>query len=508
MPLELLEDAFHLLRQLPASAWLVYFAGAVPFFLAALFCGVEAASAGYTPGRAILESFLCAALFIWMQAWKARFAAIMRAQLSVVPTPPWTVRGIALQCSLQSVKLFAVPFAGLILIPFAWTVSYFRNVTSLALEPDLSAREVLSALARFATSAQRASWIILSILTPLAVAVFLDIAIVLAVLPSLLRSFTGMENAFTRGTGSILNFTFFATSAGLTWLVLDPLLQAVSSRLCFEEQSRHSGADLLAGLRRLAPVLVLIAICGIHAQAAVTPAKLEQSIDKVLQQRPYAWKAGYGQEPGAPATGMLGRLANNIASAGKWMNELFQDVKHWIQRMLKLQPEHSPDTNQAPSRAPLRWTIYALLAAIAVGLVTFLIRSRVAPAPVSLAGASAPIDLSGAEVIATDLPEDRWIAMAHECLERGEYRLALRALYLATLSHLGDRQLVTVQKSKTNRDYERELRRRSRSVDLLAPFHANLLSFECSWYGDHPVAEHDVQAFERNFAAIRTNREA
>jgi hypothetical protein len=138
--------------------------------------------------------------------------------------------------------------------------------------------------------------------------------------------------------------------------------------------------------------------------------------------------------------------------------------------------------------------------------VTFLIRSRAAPPASSLNGAS--LDLSSAQAAATDLPEDRWIELAHDCLNRGEHRLALRALYLANLAHLGARELLTIQKSKTNRDYERELRRRSRSQDVLAPFHQNLLSFECSWYGDRPVGENEIQSFERNFAAIRTNREA
>jgi hypothetical protein len=519
MPLELLEDSFHLLRRLPASAWAAYFTGAIPFLLAALFSGVEAATAGYTPSRAIAESFLCAALFVWMQMWKARFAAIMRAQLSTVTVAPWTAaslaRCLALQCSAQSVKLIAVPLSGLVLIPFAWTVAFFRNVTSLAFDNELDSRQVLRSSARFATAAQRPSWFILTILSILALVVFIDIAILLAVVPGLLKSLTGMENAFTRGTGSTLNFMFFASTAGLTWLVLDPLLQAVYTRLCFQAQSRHTGLDLLAALRRLAPVVAAVVLFSTCARAEqpprVPPGKLDRSIDKVLRERPYAWKSAYGEtHRDQPPVRFLMHLADNLAATGTWLKARFAELKRWIRRLFRQPPDSSPEPDRAPPAAPLRWTVYVLLTAIAIGLVAFLIRGRAAPPQACLAGdvGDLPVDLSGDRVTAADLPEDRWIALANDCLNRGEYRLALRALYLANLAHLGARELLTIQKSKTNRDYERELRRRSRSPELLPPFHENLLSFECSWYGNHPVAENQIQTFERNFAAIRTNREA
>ena len=37
----------------------------------------------------------------------------------------------------------------------------------------------------------------------------------------------------------------------------------------------------------------------------------------------------------------------------------------------------------------------------------------------------------------------------------------MRALYLATLAHLADREMITIESYKSNREYEDELKRRA-----------------------------------------------
>ena len=59
-----------------------------------------------------------------------------------------------------------------------------------------------------------------------------------------------------------------------------------------------------------------------------------------------------------------------------------------------------------------------------------------------------------------NLPANRWLDLAKELMAKGSLRLAMRALYLATLSYFAERELVTVEIYKSNRDYERELQRR------------------------------------------------
>ena len=71
---------------------------------------------------------------------------------------------------------------------------------------------------------------------------------------------------------------------------------------------------------------------------------------------------------------------------------------------------------------------------------------------------------------------------------KGELRLALRAVYLATLACLARQELITIAKYKSDREYELELRRRSHTQPQLAGvFAENRAVFEGAWYGLHEV---------------------
>ena len=148
-----------------------------------------------------------------------------------------------------------------------------------------------------------------------------------------------------------------------------------------------------------------------------------------------------------------------------------------------------------------------LLAAGGLGVIAWMLwrlfRGGRAKTAAIVAVAAVP-DLRAEDAAADQLPEDGWLILAREHAGRGELQLALRAAWLAGLAHLGARQLLTIARYKSNRDYDRELRRRGRTRDaLLAAFEENLTAFERSWYGRHPVRPDDFTAFEGNLARIR-----
>jgi hypothetical protein len=90
-------------------------------------------------------------------------------------------------------------------------------------------------------------------------------------------------------------------------------------------------------------------------------------------------------------------------------------------------------------------------------------------------------------------------------MARGDYRMALRAYFLASLAFLAARELLAIGRSKTNLDYLREVRRRARSVSGLdALFAGGVQSFESAWYGLHDVHDSDVQQFAANFEQMRS----
>ena len=112
------------------------------------------------------------------------------------------------------------------------------------------------------------------------------------------------------------------------------------------------------------------------------------------------------------------------------------------------------------------------------------------------------------EKLAADaLPEDGWTRLGRELLARGELRLALRAFYLASLAHLASRQLISLAKFKSNRDYERELRRRGHSLPgLLTVFGENVLVFDRIWYGMHEINQELVAQFMAKVEQIRAQK--
>src|SRR5208283_205621 len=59
------------------------------------------------------------------------------------------------------------------------------------------------------------------------------------------------------------------------------------------------------------------------------------------------------------------------------------------------------------------------------------------------------------------LSAEGWLELARRHAALGEWRLVLRALYLATLARLAAEGLVSLARFKTNLDYEREIRRRA-----------------------------------------------
>ena len=103
-------------------------------------------------------------------------------------------------------------------------------------------------------------------------------------------------------------------------------------------------------------------------------------------------------------------------------------------------------------------------------------------------------DLRDEHVEASRLPEDGWLALAREQMAAGEWRLALRALFLATLARHAQAGRLTLARFKTNMDYESELRRRAPGQgEVIEEFHGRRRQFEDVWYGAAPASDRVVR---------------
>jgi hypothetical protein len=513
-PLELLEEAIHLLRNAPAGAVLSYLTGSAPLLLALLFFLSEMTRNPFAREQLAVESLGVAALFVWKRIWQAVFAAQLHGQLS---GSGFAIRRLPLlivvQCALQPLRLIALPVSLLMTIPFAWVVAFFRNVGLFAAlgEPD-----PVRAARQQAGLWTRQNWGILSVVTLAALLLFLNLVVTIAVLPQLAKSFLGIEGEFARLGSNILNTTTLAVAASITWLAVDPLLEAVYVLRCFYGASVSSGEDLRAALRKATAiaafvlVMVLMPVAASAQQvpaaaAAIDSARLDKSIDEVIRRREFTWRAAPPQsdEPQKEWPGWLQSAVRAIRNGVHWLG---QKIEQWF----KSNNREVVDGSRATERPPIElWSAAVALALVAGGVALFLRRRRSKPAQVTPVDNSAtPVNLSDDSVTADQLPESSWLALADEWLTKGDYRLAMRALYLAGLNYLSQRDLVSIARYKTGLDYIRELERRARagigvSAEVVPVFQANNALFERGWYGRHAVDRAQVEAFASGLDEMR-----
>ena len=90
---------------------------------------------------------------------------------------------------------------------------------------------------------------------------------------------------------------------------------------------------------------------------------------------------------------------------------------------------------------------------------------------------------------------DELIAKA---LDDGNYRLAVRYLYLKTLQQLDLLQLIVWNPNKTNRSYVEELTDKS----LIPSFREKIFLFELIWYGEYQIKESDFVQIRHTFSTF------
>lgn len=523
--LELIEEAFVLLRSSPATVLTTYYLGAVPFVAGFLiFCSnfSRQAEAADQLGEATLAM---TALFIWMKLFQARFGRLLLARLRGESPPSWQAmeigRSVCVQTILQSTGLFLLPAATLIMLPFGWVYAFYQNVSALD-DGKTRLKELFDSAARQSALWAGQNHLVLLTLTGFGFFVFLNWITVGFFAPHLLKMFFGVESVFTQSPMALFNTTFFAAVTALTYLSVDPLIKACYVVRCFHGQSLHSGDDLRTEVRKLsrrAPALaiwvflLLTPVAGAQENVpAPTPVvaseKLDRSITTVLEQRKYQWRSPREKAAKKKEDGIVTKFFKSIF-------EMLEKVAKDIERVMKkiidwLFPEKDrPVSSRDISgwMATQQGLLFLILAALAAGLGVFLLRAaqnRRRTAEVeSVALAPAP-DLEDENTAANDLPEDDWTQMGRRLLEQGDLRRALRAFYLASLAHLATRGLITIARSKSNRDYERELRRRGHSMpELPVLFGENVGIFDRVWYGLHEVSPETVQRFVGNLERMK-----
>ena len=311
------------------------------------------------------------------------------------------------------------------------------------------------------------------------------------------------------------------------------MIRAVYVLRCFYGLSLKTGEDLASDLRqarrtRAATLVLSLILCLLGCAAVVTagpapvaspspqravgsgqravpPAvpELDRSIDAVLKSPKHLWHAPQGAPKGQSS------LLRDFAQA---VDKFIDKVIEWIltvRRWLWPDSQRGRSPGSGRSWIDIKTAATALLI-LTVGVLLFVVVRMILdarrnpktdrPTPISLTPDLTTPDLNPAE-----LPEEGWLRLAAEMVDRGELRLAIRAIYLAALACLADRQLITAARFKSNRDYLRELQRKARGKEnLVESFQPMMWMFERVWYGTYVSNTGELEEMRRLLEGLRS----
>jgi len=531
--IDILEEAVHLLRRAPIDVHLLWAVGALPYGLGIVWFTAEMSWSSFAAERLIEASLGLALLFAWKQIWEAVFCARVQAILTGAVEPwsrPRILRLAAVQMAIQPWSLLVIPIAGLLIVPFATTIAFFRNVSVYAGSGSVHAVRLAREQCVVET---KQNWMLHALLGLLTLLLVLNYAVTLLLIPQLGRSIFGIETTASRYPGWLLTSTGVTAVLVLVYLTLEPLLSTLYVLRCFYGQSIHTGADLRSSLRRIlagqraaaatlaiAAVLVFLPAAAsaqtspsqaVDSPASVRPADLERSVSTVVRRSEFAWRIPRTDADAKDRPKWASWIDGIFARAGEFWDWLVEGLR----RMFTSDPQTSApgDANDVWTRT-LQYSLWVLGAVFAVGAALILYKQRddarrraKATASAAAAPSESPnVDLNDEALTADKLPEQSWLDLAQEWIAKGDMRLALRAMHLAGLSYLNGKGLVTVQRWKTGLEYCTELERRSRSMPAVAPvFVRNVRVFEASWYGRHEVNPDSLQEFAKGLEQMRSH---
>lgn len=556
--LHTVEEATQLLRRCGAVAWAWWFAGSLPFAIGMLHFTSDMSRAATAAARLPESALMLALAYWWMKIAQAVFSDhLLRRLRGEDSPPPLPLRGrlrfITSQALIHCTSPWVLCLSLVAMLPFGWVYAAYHNVSILALDVFRKGgrtRDLIRTALIQSNYRQKQNHGLLMIMFVVAMVVWLNWYSGTLLVASLAKMFTGTENAISRNPFMMLSTGVFTATLMATYLVVGPFVKALHVLRCFYSLSRRNGEDIETAFRATSlPIMALLAMLCVSAPSAATasvspsvsglqqpakggtaaqpspPAQLDakqlgQQIDKVLQKDIFQWRMP--REALTAKDQKKSWLEDFMDGVSGWFKGLWKSIgdlfdgwlkdhfKEWLKNLRGDSPEGTELRPATPWADSVNLILKGLLAVLAVVVVVLLIRQwRRLPPPPARADTTPAVNLESDQVVATQLPENEWLRMAEDKINSGEFRLAMRALFLATLAHLGERRLLGIVKSKSNGDYVRELAMRARDRDeLRGRFNDSVRTFDWAWYGWHDVTRDLLDQFRENHQHITSDGRA
>ncbi len=532
--LHTVEEASELLRNVSAQAWVWWFSGTLPFVVLMLhfWTDMSRSSRDVAEGRLLTSALLLALSYWWMKIAQSQFGDhLLRTLRDEDDPPPMPLRGklrfITSQALIHCTAPWILVLALAALVPFGWAFAFYHNALILGpghFRSGGRTRELVTLALRQANYRPGHNHMLIILMLIAALLIWANAFFGTLTIAVWLQAFSGEDNAITRNPFVLFGSGAVASMFSLCFVITGPLVKAIYALRCFHGLSRKNGEDILVAFRHAAAPMMVACLFGLlciapsavaaNSQSTATqqspgappaagpgidPSALDHNIQEVLKRDSFQWRMPRNMTSTKTEHGWLAGFFKTIGdwtkSVGKGIGDWFEHgLKEWIKSWFK-DNDKSKDRDADYSGA-IAWAemtrrgLILLLIALGVVLVILLVRQwrRLPPKPVAATAALPEVDLQSEEVVASALPENEWLRLAREKMEAGDYRLALRALFLATLAHLGERRLVRIARSKSNGDYVRELTMRARDRDeLRSRFSDTVRLFDWAWYGWHDV---------------------
>ncbi len=541
--LHTMEESTALLRRCQARDWFWWFAGTAPFVCVLLHFLNDMCRAANAQQHLAESALFLATSYGFMKVAHAVFGDLLLRKLrGDEEAPPLPFRGklrlVTSQLLIHSTSLWILFLASVALLPMAWVYAFYHNANILALPVFREGGRTRDLFKQAFTQCHyrpRQNHGVMMILSLFSLLVWLNIATGSALTLVLMKSITGSENAFSRNPWLFISTGFIGATMAISYMIAGPFVKACYAVRCFYGQSRKSGEDIAVQFRSasklsLATLVLLLGLfLATNSPAAsatqgspatpstvtIDPTKLDKSIHDVMQQDVFQWRmprdAKHVKDEDLGWFGSFMRdISNWVKSIGTDIGKFFDNIfKGWLKDWLRglFNSKKGDDTGEpsTPWANSVQFVLYILLGILAVALAVLLYKQwRKMPPAVAAAAAPLPeVNLESDQVVATMLEENEWLRLAQEKMDAGELRLALRALFLATLAHLGERRMIAIKLSKSNGDYVRELGFRARDKsELRGLFGDQTLAFDRAWYGWHDVTRDLLDWFRNNHQRI------
>jgi hypothetical protein len=524
--LRIIEETVHLLRTGPGLLLSVYYLGSVPFVLGLLYFWADMSRSPNAREYSAAAALGLAVLFVWMKLWQSIFALKVHDRISGDLSHSRSLGQLAsiaaTQTLIQATRFFVMPVAALLAIPFGYCYAFYQNAAVHVGRDNQDFKPTCQWAWRQAKLWPRQNHLLIAIFWLFGLVIFLNVSMATLIIPQLLKSLLGVDSVFTLGGAAVLvNSTFWIAMLGVTYLFLDPFIKTAYVVRCFYGSALGSGADLKTELNRILNpgvkiiaglLIVVFCIAPVRliaqAPATVAPDELNQSIEEIISRPEFSWRM-----PRETAEEKEPESLGPLEAALKWLLDAItkgiKTIKGWITSFIDWLESLLPERRGQPVSGDKNWKksvriVLFLLLLLFLAIMTFIFiriwrRRQVKPVETISTSAIPVPDLTDEKVKADELSTNRWLALAGELADKGELRLAMRALYLATLAHLADREMITIESYKSNREYEDELKRRAHEHgELISIFSSSLNVFERAWYGMYQIAHSEFDSFLLN----------